>query len=354
MARRRLKLYGKKATPEDILEEIHRLLFAKGNRPYPLRPPEIAKAIGISRDTVYNYIKKLSKRGDVVRLPSGHFFFPKTDEFRQFNKHHEITSDPMISEWMDDLLTRKQGLPVKTWRNRLRSVEIVCNTCKVSPYDLTISTRKTEKILRTFAKHFQKGDVVCSNRGRKSLGMNTTVYNKVQAVRDFCSFYDITWRKGVSGIMSQKVPNHGKYADIRFTTEEFDGADKFIKERWGIDSDVYRWFWVGIESCARLNALYHMKNDWSKIETKSGKIVFLMSAIESKTDNIRGGKWTKFITRKDTQISLELLRKRHCARIYESKLPEYSFKQKINQHLVEIYRHLGKKEFYFQQHPCHA
>ncbi len=354
MARRKLQLYGKRTTPDDVLDEINRLLYAKGNRPYPLKPIEIAKAIGVSKKTVYNYIKKLSTRGDVVRLPSGHFFFPKSDEFREFNKHHEITSDPMVSEWMDDLLTRKQGLPLKTWRNRLRCVEVVCNTCKVSPYDLTISAKKTEKILRTFAKHFQNDNVVGSNQGRKSFGMNTSIYGRVQAVRDFCSFYDITWRRGISGIMSQKVPGHGKYADIRFTAEEFDAADKFIKERWGLDSDVYRWFWIGIESCARQTALYNMTNDWSKLQTKSGGTVFLMSAIESKTENIRGGKWTKYITRKDTQTSLELLRNRHCERIYESKLPEYSFKQKINEHLVEIYRTLGKNEFYFQHHPSHA
>ena len=43
MARRRLKLYGKKTTGDDILEEINRLLYGKENRPYPLKPSEIAK-----------------------------------------------------------------------------------------------------------------------------------------------------------------------------------------------------------------------------------------------------------------------------------------------------------------------
>ena len=65
----------------------------------------------------------------------------------------------------DDLLTRKQGLTIKSWKTRLRSIETVCNTCKVTPHDLSISTKKTEKIMRTFAKHFQQGDVVCSNQG---------------------------------------------------------------------------------------------------------------------------------------------------------------------------------------------
>jgi len=58
--------------------------------------------------------------------------------------------------------------------------------------------------------------------------------------------------------MSQKVPGHGKYADIRFTDEEFSKADSFIKEKWGLDSDIYRWFWIGVESCSRFNALYTM------------------------------------------------------------------------------------------------
>ena len=54
-----------------------------------------------------------------------------------------------------------------------------------------------------------------------------------------------------------------------------------------------------------------------------------MSVIESKTEHILGGKWTKYITRTDTQKSLELLNKRNCDRIFESKLPESSFKRKI-------------------------
>ena len=356
MARNRLRLYGKKVTQDDILEEIYRLLYGKGDRPYPLKPSEITKVIGLNRNSIYNYIKKLSQRGDVVKLPSGHLVLPKVDEreYRKFNKLHSITSDPLVSEWLDDLLTRRRGLPIKCWKVRLQSIETICNTCKVSPSDLIISAKKTEKIMREFAKHFQNGDVVRSKMGRRSLGMNSTIYTRVQGVRDLCAFYDVTWRKGVSGIMSQKIYNHGKYPDIRFTDEEFVTADKFIKERWGLDSDVYRWFWIGVESCARFNALYNMKNDWTKIERKSGGVVFLMSVIETKTEDIRGGKWTKYITRSDTQKSLELLKERNCDRIFESKLAETPFKREITQNISEIYQHLGKKESYFHHHPSHA
>jgi len=42
MERRQLKLYGKKATADDILLEINNLLYAKGYRPSPLKPAEKA------------------------------------------------------------------------------------------------------------------------------------------------------------------------------------------------------------------------------------------------------------------------------------------------------------------------
>ena len=356
MARPRLKLYGKRATQEDILLEIHKLLFAKGERSYPLKPREIAEILGFSYKTTYNYITKLFKTGRVSRVGRGHYHFPKPDknEFREFSKHHKITSDPLVSEWMDDLLTRKQGLPLKSWKTRVRSLETVCNTCKVTPCDFTISSKKTEKIMRSFAKHFQKGEVVCTNPGLNSQGMNTTIYSKVQAVRDFCSFYDITWRKGVTGVMSQKVPGHGKYADIRFTDEEFDAADKFIKEKWGMDSDIYRWFWIGVESCARFSALYTMENNYTIQKTNLGKLVYIMTVHESKTDHIRGGKWIKYITREDTQKSIDLLRSRGITKIHESIDSKHKFQNEINGKLSQVYKHLGRNTNYFLQHATHV
>lgn len=356
MARHRLKLYGKRAKQEDILLEIHNLLFAKGERSYPLKPREIAEILGFSYKTVYNYIAKLSKTGRVSRAGSTRYLFPKTDknEFREFSKHHQITSDPLVSEWIDDLLTRKQGLPLKSWKARVRSLETVCNTCQVVPSDFTISSKNTEKIMRSFAKLFQRGEVVSLKPGQNSQGKNTAIYSKVQGVRDFCSFYGITWRKGVSGVMSQKILGHGKYADIRFTDDEFERADKFIKEKWGLDSDIYRWFWIGVESCARFSALYNMGNDYTIQRNATGKIIYIMTVHETKTDHIRGGKWTKYISRADTQKSLDLLRSRGVTKIHESNVSRYKFQVEINQKLSQIYKHLGKNTEYFSQHSTHA
>ncbi|MDH3385405.1 MAG: helix-turn-helix domain-containing protein [Nitrosopumilus sp.] len=134
----RIKMYGKKAPQERISEEIRNLLSGNATRPYLLTIAEIGKVLEVCRKTVYNYINRISKEDSISRLQSGHFFLPKSpeSEFRAFNKHYKITSDQLVSEWMDDLLTRKQGNPVKCWKTRLNSLEVVCNTCQVRPREL--------------------------------------------------------------------------------------------------------------------------------------------------------------------------------------------------------------------------
>ena len=179
---------------------------------------------------------------------------------RCFNKAHGITADPLIGEWIEDLITRKGGEPLKKWKSRVTAVESVCKVCDVKPADLLVSKRNTEKILREFAQISQQKDIR-NPYGEKIHGVKYIVYTRVQGVRDFCGFHGMIWRRGVGGIMSQRAVGHGMFADIRFTKEELEKADSFIKEKWGIDSDVYRWFWIGIESCARFGALYNMKND---------------------------------------------------------------------------------------------
>ncbi len=109
-------------------------------------------------------------------------------------------------------------------------------------------------------------------------------------------------------ITSQKVHSYGLYADIRLTEQELAQADTFNQERWGINSDIYRWFQIGIESCAIFGTPYTMSVDYTTFNS-NGKITYIMSAIETKTSLTPGrGKWTKYITKKETQQSIDLLR----------------------------------------------
>ncbi len=293
----------------------------------------------------------------ILKDKNGKLHLPAPSEdatFRKFNKLHQITSDPLVTEWIDDLLTRKSGAPLKVWKMRVSSLEAICNTCKILPQDLIVSQKKTEKIMRNFARIYQSGNVSQSSRGIKSSGFGTGVYTRVQAVRDFCAFYNIFWPRGVRGVMSQKVPGHGKYGDIRLTEKDLEDADNFIKEKWGLDSDVYRWFWVGIESCARYVALYNIPLDYTVSVSKSGKTTYIMIAKESKTEHIRGGKWFKYITRNDTQKSLDFLKNRGGQKIYESDISRHQFAENMCSNLRLVYKHIGKQTDYFQKHPTHA
>ncbi len=270
----RIRLYGKRTTEEQITQEIFNLLHGNDQRPYPLSVAEIAKIFGVNRNTVYNYIKRMK----LQKSQTGRLEIPKIPiekQFRQFNKHHSITSEQIVGDWMDDITTRMGGEPLKTWKTRMQALETVCNTCEVHPSDLLVSQRNTEKILRQYAQLARQGKDF-RRTIRKRNGIKCLVYFKVQAVRDFCGFYGITWRRGITGIMSQRVVNHGQYADVRLSEKELDMADSFIKEQCGLDSDVYRWFWIGIESCARFDALYNMSLDYDvHTNAKTGKTTYI-------------------------------------------------------------------------------
>ncbi len=353
----RVRIDGRRTTREALTQEITSLFLGTSpRRPYPLSVTEIAKTLGISRETTYLYLKRA--KDQIPRAKNGRICPPRSEdwEFRNFNKMHDITKDPLVSEWMDDLITRRSGNPIVTWKARLRSLEAVCNTCRVNPSDLLVSNRQTEKILREFAHHCKQGKQEKDSRGKRhSVNVSCTVYHRAQAIRDFCGFYDMTWKRGVRGVMSQKTINHGNYADVRLSSEEMEIADKFIKERFGLDSDMYRWFWIGIESCARFSALYSMTLDYTKhISNKTGKITYIMTVFESKTRDVRGGKWYKYVTRPDAQKSIDLLKQRGGTRIHEYDNSPREFQNMISASLSEVYRHLGKTNNYFFNHPTHV
>jgi len=103
----RARLYGKKATQEQITDEIYSLITGNGSRPYPLSIIDTARLLGVSRQTIYQHIKKM-KGEKSIQISSGKLVIPKENpesKFFRFNSCNPITSDPLVSEWIDDLLT---------------------------------------------------------------------------------------------------------------------------------------------------------------------------------------------------------------------------------------------------------
>lgn len=355
----RLRLYGKPATKDEIAQEVARLLLGDERRKIkPLGITQIAKNLNLERITIYRYkdlaidlglIQTDKETGKAV-LPEK----PQEEIFKKFTNEHKILENPLVSDWWQDLQTRKGGKPIGVARLRILQIEKICNTLKMNPESLLISHEQTEKICRNYLQMYKENKIVGIVKKKGLVKIEYIQYFLACSVADFCGFHHMTWKKGVGGIMSRKVVGHGQYADIRLTKDELETANKFILKKYGLDSDVYRWFWVGVESACRFTAMYNMDLNYVKHKSeKTGNVTFFMTAIESKTSHIKGGKWTKYITRSETQKSIELLKSRGGTKILEQKLSQDKFTTFIQPKMLEIYKHLGKSG-YFLEHPTHA
>jgi len=54
-----MRLNGKRSSEIQILQEISDMIHGTGSRPYPIPITEVAKMLGVTRGTVYNYIKRM-------------------------------------------------------------------------------------------------------------------------------------------------------------------------------------------------------------------------------------------------------------------------------------------------------
>ncbi|MGI0028066.1 MAG: helix-turn-helix domain-containing protein, partial [Nitrosopumilaceae archaeon] len=164
MKKRNMRLYGKCSTEEKITNEVVRLLLGDTvTGQYPLPVSEVAITLGYTKRTIYNYVRKAVKNNLLEYGKNGNLVIPSNRKselgFRQFDKNHQIVKDPLIAEWKQDLLTRKQGEPLGSWRERIVNLERLCNNCKIKPSDLLISNKETEKIVRNFVTLYREGKV---------------------------------------------------------------------------------------------------------------------------------------------------------------------------------------------------
>ncbi len=355
-----MKILGKDVSKEEIAK-----LYAKkflGNTDKNIQPMKVV-AIGrelghSSPDTQYKYMNlaaemKLLKKiiFDEVNQKTGkvrkvtRFVKPEVtyqQQFSEFSKDHKIMNDPIIADWFEDMASRKKGKGIGSRFRHVAIIEKICNTCRVTPSQIISSNSTAEEIKKNFMKAFREHAVWGQINYNRSI--ETLDYELSYAIASLCDVHGIKWNKN-SSKMSRQIVGHGDHADIRLTPEEFEEADRYLIEKHGIDSDIYRIFWVGVESCARHKALYTMPLIFTKSTSKkTGKITYFLEAVETKASHINGGKWTKFIKRTNTQKSLDLLRDRGSKYIWENpqNLKITNFKAQIRVQLLELYEHLGK------------
>jgi len=375
----RKKLDGKTATAGDFAQRVTRLMTGDSLKNIePMGVSEVMRKLGFKdRNSVYR-LRDLAIEMNLLKLDEeGNPILPQKSKdfvFKNFDTNHPFVVDPLVSEWKRDLLTRKRGSPVASWQSRLRHFEAVCNTLKANPEQFITGNNILEilsqarEFLKNFMEAYKRGEAKIRYRGElhPENDFDAVRYSYAYAIRDFMRFHGFAFPKGETGIMSVSITQfHGIYADVRLTDEELEQADIYIKDTWGMDSDIFRAFWIGIESCARSSALWGMTTDYTThISDKTGKITYIMTVYESKTKQIKGGKWTKYIRREETQKSIDLVKSRGGF-IYENHDSKQATTEELKIQLKQIFKHIGKEyqhlkfpndktSGYYMNHPFHA
>ena len=130
-----------------------------------------------------------------------------------------------------------------------------------------------------------------------------------QAYRDFMNFHGLPYPKNYGGVSSQKVLGHGQYADVKLSPEELEKAKKYLIKKYGICSDEFRFFMMGVQSCGRHGAVFNMTLDYEVTEV-DGRKCYVFKVFESKTEHIKGGMMDKYVTDIELQQSIDDLKKK--------------------------------------------
>ncbi|NND87288.1 MAG: hypothetical protein HKM23_08230 [Nitrosopumilus sp.] len=96
MGRTYIRIRKKRATEQQIADEIFSLLHGNGSRPYSLSFTETAKTLAVSRDTIYRYIKKMHGTQQILKDKNGKLHLPshqrckvpKVQQTQQKIRHH--------------------------------------------------------------------------------------------------------------------------------------------------------------------------------------------------------------------------------------------------------------------------
>jgi hypothetical protein len=357
----RKRLYGKDATDGDFAGELVRLRFGDHKKhQQPLNYSEIAQRLGVSRMQAYRYRAFAIKHG-FLEVKDGKDVLPeatqKAKEFSRFETD-SFAQDPLVADWITDMRTRKGGKGIKGWKNNFAALKRLCNTIKVNPEQLITDKKTYETILKNLKIELDKGnfDGEQSKRGALIFQNNEmTFHTMVMASRGFVQYHGVSLPRGTDGIASGKLIGHGKYADIHLTFDEIHEAKKYITDKWGIDSDIFRIFFFGIETCARYSAIINAPLTWTRITSPDNEVTFVMEVIETKAEHINEGRWKKYIKTLDLQRSLELAKQKHYIKLHN--LSRRQIETTIVNQIREVYTHLGKAEVhqkYFMRKPFHC
>jgi len=377
----RKKLDGHDASAGEFAKRVTKLLLGDPSKGIePLGIMEIVRKLGFKSKQSVIDLKKLAIKLGYLELDStGKPILPTKSEmalFKKFTENNPFANDEYVASWLRDLMTRADGAPLQSWKALTVRFQAICNTLKTTP-EQWVSGNNTVEVLeqgRNFMKTFmelykdRKAEIrYFSNWTLATTNIESVRYGYAKAARDFMGFHNYRYPDGEKGIMAQSITRfHGNFSDVKLSDEELAKCDKWLKERYPIDSDIYRIFWFGIESMARNKAIWKATTNYSKhVSKKTGKTTYIMEVFESKTKHIRGGKITKFIKKAELQESIDKVIERGGSYIVEERISSQAFTKKFGKILKEMYKFLGKEKThlanpddsnsgYFMNHAFHV
>jgi len=353
----RNRIYGKKRLRDEILKEIVKLAL-QGTE-----PTKIAAITGKSRPSVWRYLDLASKQGLIQKTSTGRI---KLSQVIKDSKVYEILENdkfikkyPVVGKWVADMRTRNSGKPISTWREHLSKLKTICDTLKISPYELlTAKDGKpyggAESILIDFATAMQTGMVVPASKcGRKAIyeDVSTRFPNYVKAVRNFCTVNGVAIPPRINGILSCRQVGYGKYSHVKLSQEKIDECVRLLGQKYGYASKEQTLFIFYYLTCARKEAGLDVKVH-TVTRHPSGWVT--CRVYESKTDRT----WAKLIPSDNPhqQIFLDYVKKREgCKYLFGDSQEELNkIYKELPKIFEEIYREAGIKEEYFYIKQVHA
>lgn len=355
----RKSLRGKRATYDEFALYVAEALIGTSRHP-PARISEIAKKLNFKDTRTVRAMRdlaidlgylKIGTNGEIERPTS-----QKSANFVEFVTHDIFCQDPLIRPWVESMLSRKQGKPLKSARDRISCMKNLCNYLRVDP-EFFINQGDTQQVLahaRTIMQGFNADLIAGKAPMKKGAKAEFTLYRYVQALRSFMAHHGYAFPRGETGIMSQAISQfHGHYADVKFTEFQIELIKEKIMRKEGIDSDIFRCFCFGIQSCARKKALLNTQiDDIEKIE-KNGKPVYVVKVFESKAEHKNKGIWKKYITWADLRESIDKQINRKDKYLIRDR--SHAGELSLIKRLKELYTlaEVGRLD-YFLSHPFHT
>ncbi len=355
-------------TPEQKRIEAEKLailfLGDPDNGIEPKRPTDIQRILHFKSDRTYKQRKKLAIELGLLKKDNfGRVVKPDLtplDKFKTFKDTNQVLESPIIQRWWKKKSKKNKGKGTKQQWTMIRNLLAVFNTCNETP-EMLVAQKSTDHVVEIRDKYMEAYRAKTDwrmNKKAKHGDIESKEYNVNQALASLCAVHSISWERGTEE-MPRVVVGHGKYKKVRFSKNEFKKADKYLIEKFGVDSDEYRWFWIGVETCSRSSALMVMKLNYEEVLNKDGSTKSLhMDTFESKQEHTKaGGDVEKFVRRKNTIISIKALRKRGSNTIYENKanLKKIQLKKYFTETMKDLYRFLGHEETeYFFIRPNHT